>query len=179
MGKSRVTGQDFRPLFHEVPVRVPAAYIGMVRESLIDYVECRPTLNWYTRLPFIGNAERKRHRFGLDCYDLLIQHINWIWDKEDIFIRTGHSLYVEYCHKLMMVERIRYLGERGILKEYAVRMEKYETFKKSIYLEVMIFLKCIISGKYPPETRASLIARLQRIKADEKEEIERILKDFK
>lgn len=71
------------------------------------------------------------------------------------------------------------MGERGILKEYAVRMEKYETFKKSIYLEVMIFLKCIISGKYPPETRASLIARLQRIKADEKEEIERILKDFK
>ena len=163
----------------EIENSFPVRTVEECRELRFFRFDDRPTLNWYTRLPFIGNAERKRHRFGLDCYDLLIQHINWIWDKEDIFIRTGHSLYVEYCHKLMMVERIRYLGEKGILKEYAVHMEKYETFKKSMYLEVMVFLKCIISGKYPPETRASLIARLQRIKADEREEIERILKDFK
>lgn len=152
--------------------------VERVRESLRDYIECKPTVNWYTRLPYLSEAERKEHSFGLECYDLLIKQISWAWDNKFVFRGTRQSLYVEYSHKLMMENRVKYLGERGILKNWEIHEKRYGDIMKDSQILLMSYVKTVLKQDYMLEQRGEINSRLEALKNQEYIAIRKILMDI-
>lgn len=152
--------------------------IDRFRESLNDYIECRPTINWYTRIPYLSKIEEMEHYFGLDCYDLLMKHISWTWDMKTVYRGTRQSLYVEYSHKLMMIKRIQYLGGVGVLKNYEIHEYIYRKILQDSWAILMSYIKNVIKQSYKLEEEEKICQKLIELKKYEYIEVKRMLADI-
>lgn len=152
--------------------------VDRIRESLKDYIESKPTSNWYIRLPYLSEAEKKEHYFGLECYNLLKKQIEWIWSDSFAIRGTRQSLYVEYSHKLMMVNRIKYLGERGILKNSQNHENVYSEIMKVSQVLLMSYIKNVLKQDYALERKTQIILKLEELKQLEFNAIKKILMDI-
>jgi len=147
-------------------------FIDRIRTSIRDYVESTPTTFWFIQEQNWHNNVKDR-KFGLDCYDALINILENIsvGDVRARFIIISIEVMIE--HKNIMINRLTILG-----KIYKIDIEKYITSYSEIKNNVLkcrsLFLKYGITKS---ETHINAIIQLyEKVRRYEKILLLEILK---
>lgn len=112
-----------------------------IKESIKNYLEGKIVVNWNTRYVAISNEEIGHHKFGIDCYDMLLQQIDFAVINNKIAFNSVQAFYVMYSHKIIMQLRIEYLT--GIVREedLSIFIKEFSYIKKISYLILMLYVK--------------------------------------
>ncbi|WP_426454576.1 hypothetical protein ACP26L_17975 [Paenibacillus sp. S-38] len=139
-----------------------------VKQSLSDYLEStytpRREPTWLST-PVLA--------YGIACYDHLIQHIEEI--RTDSGIRDFRFFHVMGDHKLLMVQRLQYMHEIGLIR--AERAEAYEEILQDASILRNLLLKFGLTENIRLLDRISLL--LRKIAECEKNILGEVLEDLK
>ena len=97
-------------------------------DSLDDYINGKPTINWYTRGRVMNEYLASSHKWGIQCYDILNIHINEYMNGIQSF--SAQSFYLFYNHKLVMLERIKKIKDVYEWSDWKKHFENYKYLKE-------------------------------------------------
>ena len=84
--------------------------IERVKTSIFDYINSAPTTFWYTQL-IDWHTDIKTRRFGLDCYDAIIESINRIQSGDAFIYHAYLSIHLMWEHKNVMLKRLIFMNK--------------------------------------------------------------------
>lgn len=143
--------------------------------SLVDYIECRPTTNWYTRGRAMDEKLASTHKWGLDCYDVIKEQIETMDISAVYFILQ--SCYVIDNHKIVMIERINRIADKYNFEKKETHIQNYKILQGLTNRLMMLVIKLRYGNK--KETLVPRVSELiDRIKLLEYEYTISLIKDL-
>ncbi len=149
-----------------------ALNIPRIIGSLKDYVNSSPTLNWYTRGVAMDTYLSSTHRWGIDCYDVILDNL-----KEKKFSFLVQSCHIFNNHKKVMIERIKKI-KKNLKIEFVNNYEELfaELEHKTKRLEMMV-----IKFRYSGSERRNILKieeLLNEIKSKEKKYVSELIQEL-
>ncbi len=111
-----------------------------VKESMEDYLLCRPTKSWYVANEIWDKKETKMRTFGLDCYETIRNHINIAKQTGEFENGSRRAFYLMWEHKKIMLIRLKYMQENGLFSN-AELIDEYAQIEKSSKICLFLMLK--------------------------------------
>ncbi|MDE7309149.1 MAG: hypothetical protein K2N61_10920, partial [Lachnospiraceae bacterium] len=105
--------------------------------SIEDYLNARPTKNWYTRGRVMDQRLADSHKWGIECYDVLNLCLN-SYDSEGFSLQ---SFYVMLNHKVVMLERLQRINNFYELPDFQYFIEKFDSLKNLANILMMLVFK--------------------------------------
>lgn len=114
--------------------------------SIEDYLNARPTVNWYTRGRVMDQRLADSHKWGIECYDVLNLYLDSYKD-ENFSIQ---SFYLIFNHKTVMVERLQRISQFYELPDFQYFIEKFHSLKNlANKLMMLVFKLKFVEEKQP------------------------------
>ncbi len=120
-------------------------YIDRLKQSLFDYLNGDNTVNWCTRMNDMPGDEKKRHKWGIQVYDILKKHVDYVRDYGSDTWFGRQSFYTIYNHKVLMRLRIEYLEREGYIEKNLECNTLIGELIEETHQMCMLFLKCSIA----------------------------------
>ncbi|WP_270564185.1 hypothetical protein [Clostridium beijerinckii] len=86
----------------------------------------------------------KNHDLGINCYNLLKSNVNYFEDTSKIKRFVCQSFYVEYNHKKIMVDRLKYIMRGNILNHAQRHVNEYEDIANQSEVMLNKFIKLLL-----------------------------------
>lgn len=152
--------------------RITPLSTDLIVMQLNEYLKC---INSMKKIIFVYSEDGDSYTWGINVYDKMINYLlNKDWGNKRINIAIFHGFWE---HKKIMLHRIYYLGDKGLLKNYEKHISFYrEICEKSMALRLLCF-KYFFSSK--ETTVLKMIKLLEEIRSKEIVTFDRILYDIK
>ena len=111
----------------------------LVIRTLHEYLECQDTKDHFRMM-------RNRFNdtiFGIDVYDSVLEQVEKQVESGDFDIRATHIMY---DHKVLMYDRIKYLMEKGLLKQNQELLDKYAEVVDNVLASRNLVIRISITG---------------------------------
>ncbi|NLM10170.1 MAG: BtrH N-terminal domain-containing protein [Clostridiaceae bacterium] len=146
-----------------------------VKESIIDYLECRPTKYWYTQ-QFNWHNPMNNHLLGLDCYKLIYKELEYIIENRVISHTGWLSFHVMWEHKNIMLKRLYYLNENKMLNNSQDVISEYHDIERKTLLYRNQIIKYAYTVQKDDSIMKSLFKKYKEIEFCDRNIIETITK---
>lgn len=113
-----------------------------VYNSLLCYLEGKPVDGWFSRGRVMDSCLEKSHRWGIQCYDVLLQNIENIETNDKEFLFAKQSFHVMTNHKTVMIERLNTLQSRYQNIDWSTYIEDYLKIESILKKATLQFMKC-------------------------------------
>lgn len=131
-----------------------------VRSSLEAYLKGRPLIDTFQRTRNYTPMKEKDNLFGMNCYQILHRHINYIEETGDILDERPYGLHIMYEHKKIMTERLQYMKQ----KEYIANADKYINIYADLAQKILIGRNLYI--KYSITKDREIMKKISKIVSD-------------
>lgn len=114
---------------------------SVVKESIIDYLEARPTYKWHSNSIIWNNyKDQSSNFFGVEIYETLFRHLDYLVDDQLINpdIRWSHIIYE---HKKIMLDRLQLLDELNVLHNSSTLLNEYSDLLRGFHISRNKLLK--------------------------------------
>ena len=120
----------------------------LIRDTLREYLNSQDTKNHFRMMRNRFNDTT----FGVEVYDKVLERINYQMSLEepDFDVR---ALHVMYDHKVLMLERIKYLMANGYLNYDEDLIKSYEEVVKNMLAARNLLLKISLNGNTSEASR--------------------------
>ena len=118
-----------------------------IKNSLCDYINAAPTCNWFSRGRMMDTVLQKSHRWGIECYEILIDYVNSICEKDVNPTFARNSFFVSYNHKVVMLKRIEVLEKYGYLDNAFLHKQRVENLIRMAKRNMLAYIKYSIKEK--------------------------------
>lgn len=147
-----------------------------IKKSIEDYIMCRPTYGWYSRIRGINNTIYHAHMWGINCYEVLKKHVYSLENDKFEYFAT-QSFYIECLHKKMMKKRIEMITAEGLLNNGYLHEKHIADLYNETRKLLNLYLKEKMTQKDKRQTN-KLISLINTIVLKEQVVFENILDDF-
>ena len=149
--------------------------IDRIKESLQDYLLCRPTRGWFSRGVLMDEKHSAGHRWGLECYDVLSDLVKNVFHKKKNNLVTRQSFFAEYNHKCMMASRVKLLEEKGYLEKGSIWHGSFDELGKKIYRIMLLYFRVSAKKAYTSEEESQILSQLSEVRRQDKQRTEELL----
>ncbi len=116
--------------------------IERIKKSLSDYLNGNKTENWCTRMDDMGHEETLQHKWGIQVYDIMIKHLDYLLESEHGSPFGRQSFFVMHNHKKVMKLRLIYLREKCLFDAGEKLFTMLDGLIEDTYSVCMSYIKC-------------------------------------
>lgn len=151
-------------------------HVDRVKASLENYLNATPTQNWYKRFKISSPANISDYKTGIECYDILRTHIDYIKETGTIGPQWAQAFMGMHDHKKIMGMRIEYMKKNNYIYDSDKWMYQYKILENKMLTARNLILKYSI--KPDPLILAKVQDIIDEVEKTEKYCLEKLIKDI-
>lgn len=150
-----------------------------IYDSLLCYLDGKSVQGWFSRGRVMDSNLEKSHRWGIQCYDVLLENLENIENDKMEFLFAKQSFHVMANHKTVMLERLRTLQSKYQNIDWSTYIEDYLEIERLLNKNTLQFMKCQIYKNHkkitPVDTCKNIRRRIYSARKKDFESTERLL----